>query len=79
MFSHFFVLEKNNSLIFSNLYNHHTHRASLVPVISFGENELYQTMHHEEMTLGRKIQEKLLKLLTFTPPLFFGMFNRLID
>ena len=63
---------------FTNFF-HHTHRASLVPVISFGENELYQTMHHEEMTLGRKIQEKLLKLLTFTPPLFFGMFNRLID
>ncbi|KAH7641153.1 2-acylglycerol O-acyltransferase 2-A isoform X1 [Dermatophagoides farinae] len=46
--------------------------ASLVPVISFGENELYQTMHHEEMTIGRKIQEKLYKLLTFTPPLFLG-------
>ncbi|KAH9526872.1 2-acylglycerol O-acyltransferase 2-A isoform X2 [Dermatophagoides farinae] len=46
--------------------------ASLVPVISFGENELYQTMHHEEMTIVRKIQEKLYKLLTFTPPLFFG-------
>ena len=71
----FFVLEKNNSLIFSNLYNHHTHRASLVPVISFGENELYQTMHHEEMSTGKKIQEKLYKLLTFTPPLFFGMFS----
>ncbi|XP_075676393.1 2-acylglycerol O-acyltransferase 2-A-like isoform X2 [Dermatophagoides pteronyssinus] len=46
--------------------------ASLVPVISFGENELYQTMHHEEMSTGKKIQEKLYKLLTFTPPLFFG-------
>ena len=29
-------------------------------------------MHHEEMTIGRKIQEKLYKLLTFTPPLFLG-------
>jgi len=46
--------------------------ASLVPVISFGENELYTQSDHQEGSLVRKIQQKAKELLTFTFPVIHG-------
>lgn len=45
--------------------------ASLVPVISFGENDLYHTMH-EEGSLYNRIQEKIVKLIGMPLPMFYG-------
>ena len=45
--------------------------ASLVPVISFGENDLFTTMHEEE-SLYNRIQEKIIKAIGFPIPAFYG-------
>lgn len=45
--------------------------ASLVPVISFGENDLFQTMHEED-SLYNRIQEKIVKLIGMPLPMFYG-------
>ncbi|XP_017462598.1 PREDICTED: 2-acylglycerol O-acyltransferase 2-like, partial [Rhagoletis zephyria] len=47
------------------------HGASLVPVISFGENDLFTTMHEEE-SLYNRIQEKIIKAIGFPIPAFYG-------
>eukprot|EP00443_Scrippsiella_acuminata_P038932 CAMPEP_0115273916 /NCGR_PEP_ID=MMETSP0270-20121206/55397_1 /TAXON_ID=71861 /ORGANISM="Scrippsiella trochoidea, Strain CCMP3099" /LENGTH=350 /DNA_ID=CAMNT_0002690393 /DNA_START=1 /DNA_END=1054 /DNA_ORIENTATION=+ len=46
--------------------------AALVPVLAFGENELYSTVQFEPGTLSRRIQEALQRRLGFALPLFCG-------
>ncbi|EDO43485.1 predicted protein [Nematostella vectensis] len=48
------------------------HGASLVPVYSFGENELYCQMDNPEGSWLRSLQKKLQRMLSFAPPVFFG-------
>merc|ERR1739838_1265472 len=46
--------------------------SDLVPVYSFGENDVYQQVIFEEGTWWRLAQKKLQKLLGFAPCLFHG-------
>lgn len=47
--------------------------AALVPVLGFGENDLYATVQFEKHTWGRTIQERLQQRLGFAMPLFCGL------
>ncbi|XP_047577290.1 2-acylglycerol O-acyltransferase 1 isoform X2 [Lutra lutra] len=47
-----------------------THGASLVPVFSFGENELFKQVNNPEGSWLRTVQEKLQKIMGFALPLF---------
>ncbi|XP_045414829.1 2-acylglycerol O-acyltransferase 1 isoform X4 [Lemur catta] len=47
-----------------------THGAYLVPVFSFGENELFKQVNNPEGSWLRTVQEKLQKIMGFTLPLF---------
>ena len=51
--------------------------ADLVPVLAFGENELYDQLRPEGHPLVHRVQLVIKKLLGFTVPLFFarGVFN----
>ncbi|KAG9468709.1 hypothetical protein GDO78_022117 [Eleutherodactylus coqui] len=46
------------------------HGASLVPIFSFGENELYDQVENPKGSLLRTVQEKLQKLMGVALPLF---------
>jgi len=46
--------------------------ADLVPVFSFGENDIYQQMPNEKGTTLYKIQKKFQNVFGFTLPLFHG-------
>ncbi|XP_024121882.1 diacylglycerol O-acyltransferase 2 [Oryzias melastigma] len=46
--------------------------SDLVPVYSFGENDVYKQVIFEEGTFWRAIQKKLQKILGFAPCLFHG-------
>jgi len=46
--------------------------AAIVPVLAFGENELYSTVQFAQGTLSRRIQEALQRRLGFALPLFCG-------
>eukprot|EP00794_Sanderia_malayensis_P010751 gene10751-11901_t len=46
--------------------------ACLVPVYSFGENDLYEQVNNPHGSLLYKFQTKCMKLLTFAPVLFHG-------
>ncbi|KAI0057261.1 DAGAT-domain-containing protein [Artomyces pyxidatus] len=48
------------------------HGADLVPVFSFGENDIYQQMPNEKGTTVYKLQENFKNLFGFTLPLFHG-------
>ncbi len=48
------------------------HRADLVPVYSFGENELFQQVIFSEGSLGRRLQDLFKKIMGFAPCLFVG-------
>lgn len=48
------------------------HRADLVPVYSFGENELFQQVIFSEGSLARKLQDLFKKVMGFAPCLFIG-------
>lgn len=48
------------------------HGASLVPIYSFGENDLYEQAPNEEGSSLRRIQDTLLKYLGFAMPFFSG-------
>jgi 2-acylglycerol O-acyltransferase 2 len=48
------------------------HGASLVPIYSFGENDLYVQAGNEEGTLLRRIQDIFLKYAGFATPFFSG-------
>lgn len=47
--------------------------AGLVPVLSFGENELFAQVPNPKGSTLRRIQEHLLQMLGFTLPSFFGI------
>ncbi|KAB1279157.1 2-acylglycerol O-acyltransferase 1 [Camelus dromedarius] len=47
-----------------------THGAYLVPVFSFGENELFKQVSNPEGSWLRTVQEKLQKIMGFALPLF---------
>ena len=49
-----------------------TCRASLVPVFSFGENELYVQVSNPKGSKVRAIQDFLTRYFGFSPPLFHG-------
>lgn len=53
------------------------HNASLVPVFSFGENDLYEQVDNSKGSALWKVQKKMQSLLGFTLPLFHarGIFN----
>lgn len=46
--------------------------AKLVPVLAFGENDLYQVKHFDEGHPLRSLQDKFRKLAGFTVPVFTG-------
>ncbi|KAF7357016.1 DAGAT-domain-containing protein [Mycena venus] len=48
------------------------HGADLVPVFSFGENDIYEQMPNERGTTVYKLQEKFKAVFGFTLPLFHG-------
>lgn len=48
-----------------------SYSASLVPVISFGENEVVNTLHKENSSFNR-IQERIIKLIGYPLPVFSG-------
>lgn len=48
------------------------HRADLVPVYSFGENELFQQVIFPEGSMGRRLQDLFKKIMGFAPCLFIG-------
>lgn len=48
------------------------HRADLVPIYSFGENELFQQVIFSEGSLARKLQDLFKKVMGFAPCLFIG-------
>ncbi|RWS17774.1 2-acylglycerol O-acyltransferase 2-like protein [Dinothrombium tinctorium] len=48
------------------------HGASLVPCISFGENELFSQTHQDDKSTLKKIQRKLTRLIRVAPPIFHG-------
>lgn len=45
---------------------------ALVPVFSFGENDLYTQLPNPSGSLVRKFQQLMTKLLSFSPPVFHG-------
>ncbi|KAM5228712.1 2-acylglycerol O-acyltransferase 1-like [Ctenodactylus gundi] len=49
-----------------------THGAYLVPVFSFGENEIYKQISNPEGSLIQAVQDKLQKAMGFALPLFYG-------
>jgi 2-acylglycerol O-acyltransferase 2 len=48
------------------------HGASLVPIYSFGENDLYEQASNDEGTFVRKVQNVFLKYAGFATPFFSG-------
>ncbi|CAL4078707.1 unnamed protein product [Meganyctiphanes norvegica] len=48
------------------------HGASLVPIYSFGENEIYNSVDNPEGSLLRKFQDKLEQLVGLSPVIFQG-------
>ncbi|XP_006890341.1 PREDICTED: 2-acylglycerol O-acyltransferase 1 [Elephantulus edwardii] len=49
-----------------------THGASLVPVFSFGENDLFKQVDNPKGSWLRKLQDNLQKVMGFALPLFHG-------
>lgn len=49
-----------------------SHRADLVPVYSFRENELFQQVIFSDGSLGRRLQDLFKKIMGFAPCLFVG-------
>ncbi|MES1909989.1 MAG: hypothetical protein MHM6MM_002660 [Cercozoa sp. M6MM] len=47
---------------------------SLVPVFTFGENELFNVHNFPEGSIGRRVQTFLKQHMSFSMPLFFGRF-----
>ncbi|UYV80989.1 hypothetical protein LAZ67_19002392, partial [Cordylochernes scorpioides] len=48
------------------------HGASLVPCFSFGENDLYRQFPNPPGSRLRDFQNKLTKIMGFSPPIFYG-------
>ncbi|KAJ3148040.1 diacylglycerol O-acyltransferase 1 [Geranomyces michiganensis] len=49
--------------------------ASLVPVFSFGENDLFWQVNNESAPAVRKTQQRLAKILSFSLPIYWGRFG----
>ena len=47
-------------------------RADLVPVYSFGENELFRQVIFSEGSVGRRVQDLFKRLIGFAPCVFLG-------
>lgn len=47
-------------------------RASLVPIFSFGENDLFRQADNPEGSWLRSFQERFKRLMGFAPPIFYG-------
>ncbi|RWS23980.1 2-acylglycerol O-acyltransferase 2-like protein, partial [Leptotrombidium deliense] len=45
---------------------------SLVPVLSFGENDIFNQVQFDENSWYGKLQRKITAVLRFSPPLFYG-------
>ena len=54
------------------LTSFHLSSADLVPVYSFGENEVYKQVIFEEGSWGRWVQKKFQKHIGFAPCIFHG-------
>lgn len=48
------------------------HSADLVPVYSFGENELFKQVIFTEGSLSRRLQDLFKRIMGFAPCLFIG-------
>lgn len=48
------------------------HGADLVPVMSFGENDVYNQLVLKEGSFGRYLQRLFTKIFKISPPLFYG-------
>ncbi|XP_067122256.1 LOW QUALITY PROTEIN: 2-acylglycerol O-acyltransferase 2-like [Centruroides vittatus] len=48
------------------------HGASLVPSFSFGENDIFKQLENPDGSFLRKMQNRLTKILGFSPPIFYG-------
>lgn len=48
------------------------HGASLVPVFSFGENDIFNQLQNPDGSFIRNLQNRLTKFLGFSPPIFYG-------
>lgn len=46
--------------------------AAIVPVLAFGENDLYNVKQFDADSCGRMVQERFKQCFGFTPPLFLG-------
>lgn len=62
------VLEKRKGFVREAMVN----GAKLVPVLAFGENDLYTVKNLREGSWGRRLQDKLRKALSFSMPIFVG-------
>ncbi|XP_005395549.1 PREDICTED: 2-acylglycerol O-acyltransferase 1 isoform X2 [Chinchilla lanigera] len=49
-----------------------THGAYLVPVFSFGENDLYKQIHNPKGSWLRNVQDRLQRSMTFALPVIYG-------
>lgn len=47
-------------------------RAQLVPVFSFGENDIFHQSPNDSKSIMRRIQTSFTKLVGFSPPIFHG-------
>lgn len=70
--SSFFFLEHHFKHIFIMFFFFNEFRADLVPVFSFGENELFQQAYNPQGSRLRRFQETVRKWLTFAPVVFYG-------
>lgn len=65
-----YLLAPKDTDVTSDVMN--SHRADLVPVYSFGENELFQQVIFPDGSLGRRLQDLFKKIMGFAPCLFVG-------
>lgn len=49
-----------------------TFRADLVPVFSFGENDIYRQVENPRGSRLRRFQETMKAFTGFSPPIFYG-------
>lgn len=62
------VLEKRKGFVREAIVN----GAMLVPVLAFGENDLYTVKKFDEGSVVRRLQDKLRKVFSFSMPIFVG-------
>ncbi|KAI8921461.1 diacylglycerol acyltransferase [Entophlyctis helioformis] len=71
-----YAFPKTNDLVLNKRYGFVKvalrHGASLVPVFSFGENDIWDQVPNPKGSLLRKIQTTFQRVAKFSPPLFYG-------